>query len=178
MSTRKLAIVAASFALASSVAFAEGPNLGIPIANTDIEAWDISIQPDGTGLPKGSGTAALGAAIFADKCAMCHGENGKVATVPAAGALVSDIAITDISAAMKTIGNFWPYATTLFDYTRRSMPWQMPKSLTNDEVYSLTAFLLARNKITGENDVMNAETLPKVRMPNRDGFIVRFPDRM
>jgi cytochrome c len=178
MSTRKLAIVAASFALASSVAFAEGPNLGIPIANTDIEAWDISIQPDGTGLPKGSGTALLGAAIFADKCAMCHGENGKVATVPAAGALVSDIAITDISAAMKTIGNFLPYATTLFDYTRRSMPWQMPKSLTNDEVYSLTAFLLARNKITGENDVMNAETLPKVRMPNRDGFIVRFPDRM
>jgi hypothetical protein len=178
MSTLRLLISAASFTLASSVVFAEGPNLGIPIANADIEAWDIGIQPDGAGLPKGSGTAVLGAAIFADKCAMCHGENGKVATVPAAGALVSDIAITDISAAMKTIPNSWPFATTLFDYIRRSMPWQMPRSLTNDEVYSLTAFLLAKNKITGENDVMNAETLPKVRMPNRDGFIVRFPDRM
>jgi mono/diheme cytochrome c family protein len=178
MSTRKLLTAAALYALASSAAFAEGPNLGMPVTNADIEGWDISIPPNGSGLPKGSGTAALGAAIFADKCAMCHGENGKVPTVPAAGALVSDIAITDISAALKTIPNFWPYATTLFDYTRRSMPWQMPGSLTNDEVWSLTAFLLARNKITGESDVMNAETLPKVKMPNRDGFIVRFPDMM
>ena len=178
MSTLKLLITAASLILASSVAFAEGPNLGIPIDDADIVAWDIGIRPDGAGLPSGSGTAVLGVAIFADKCAVCHGENGKVATVPAAGPLVSDIAITDISAAMKTIPNSWPYATTLFDYIRRAMPWQMPKSLTNDEVYALTAFLLARNKVIGESDVMNAETLPKVRMPNRDGFIVRFPDRM
>jgi cytochrome c len=178
MPTRKLLIAAASFALASGVAFAEGPNLGVPVTAADIEAWDIGIQPDGTGLPKGSGTAAQGAAIFADKCVACHGENGKGGPAAPGGALVSDIAITDISAAMKTIGNFWPYATTLFDYTRRAMPWQMPKSLTDDEVYALTAYLLAKNKITGENDVINAETLPKVRMPNRDGFIVRFPDKM
>jgi cytochrome c len=80
--------------------------------------------------------------------------------------------------SVKTIANFWPYATTLFDYIRRSMPYQQPRSLTDDEVYALTAYLLAANKLIGENDAMNARTLPKVRMPNRDGFIPRFPERM
>ena len=84
--------------------------------------------------------------------------------------------ITDISAAAKTIANFWPYPTTVFDYIRRAMPWQQPMTLTNDEVYALTAYILASNKLIGENDTLGAETLPKVRMPNRDGFIIRFPD--
>ena len=75
------------------------------------------------------------------------------------------------------IGNYWPYATTIFDFTRRAMPWQQPKSLTNEEAYALTAYMLALNKIIGENDVMNAETLPKVRMPNRDGFMSLFPGK-
>ena len=79
---------------------------------------------------------------------------------------------------MKTIANFWPYATKLFDYIRRAMPWQQPRSLTDQEVYALTAYILAQNKLIGENDTINAETLPKVRMPNRDGFVVRFPDAM
>jgi cytochrome c len=78
----------------------------------------------------------------------------------------------------RTIANFWPYATTLFDYTRRAMPWHLPRTLTNDEVYALTAYILALNKIIGDNDVMNADTLPKVKMPNRDGFMPRFPGRM
>ena len=95
-----------------------------------------------------------------------------------AAPLVGGEPITDISAAMKRIANFWPYATTLFDYTRRAMPWQQPMTLANDEVYALTAYILAQNKLIGENDTMNAETLPKVKMPNRDGFIVRFPDAM
>jgi len=77
----------------------------------------------------------------------------------------------------KTIANFWPYATTLFDYIRRAMPWRQPRSLTNEEVYSLTAYILSLNKLIGEGDAMNAQTLPKVRMPNREGFILRFPDR-
>jgi cytochrome c len=77
----------------------------------------------------------------------------------------------------KTIANFWPYSTTLFDYIRRAMPWTKPRSLTNEEVYALTAYILSLNKLIGETDAMNAQTLPKVRMPNRDGFIVRFPDR-
>jgi len=93
-------------------------------------------------------------------------------------ALIPRGPITSINAAEKTIANFWPYATTLFDYIRRAMPWQQPKTLTNDEVYAVTAYLLAQNKLIGENDAVNAETLPRVRMPNRDGFIIRFPDKI
>ena len=92
--------------------------------------------------------------------------------------LIGGDPITDISAAVKRIANFWPYSTTVFDYTRRAMPWQQPMTLGNDEVYALTAYILALNKLIGENDTMNAQTLPKVRMPNRDGFIARFPDAM
>jgi cytochrome c len=150
-------------------------NLGTPISEAEIAPWDISILPDGTGLPPGSGMPSEGARIFAAKCSVCHGENGKgglAAAIAGGGPLTSGIETT------KTIANFWPYATTLFDFTRRAMPWPRPRSLTNDEVYALTAYMLSLNKIVGENDVMNAQTLPKVRMPNRDGFIVRFPEKM
>ena len=153
----------------------EGPNLGTPITAADIVAWDISILPDGRGLPAGNGTAAQGAPIYAQKCATCHGENGKGG---AASALLPRGPITSINGGERTIGNFWPVSTTLFDYIRRAMPWQQPKTLTNDEVYALTAYLLVLNKVIGENDVMNADTLAKVRMPNRDGFVVRFPGRI
>ena len=95
-----------------------------------------------------------------------------------AAALVGGEPLTSGIDTPKTIANFWPYATTIFDFTRRAMPWPRPRSLTNDEVYALTAYVLSLNKIIGENDVMNAQTLPKVRMPNRDGFIARFPERM
>jgi cytochrome c len=164
-----------ALALGSSAAFAAGPNLGQPIEPAEIAAWDISILPDGTGLPPGSGTPAQGARIYAAKCAMCHGENAKGG---ANAALVGGRPLTDGIDTAKTIANFWPYATTLFDFTRRAMPWQQPRTLSNDEVYALTAYILALNKLIGENDVMTAATLPKVRMPNRDGFIARFPDKM
>jgi len=108
----------------------------------------------------------------------CHGEDGKGAAGLPLSPLFGGGKITDISAGMKTIANFWPYATTVFDFIRRGMPWTQPRSLTDDEVYALTAFILAKNKLIGETDTMNAETLPKVRMPNRDGFIVRFPDKI
>lgn len=175
MCTRSTLIATASLALALSTASADGPKLGISIDPAAIAAWDISILPDGSGLPSGSGTPGKGAPIYAQKCAECHGENGKGGS---SAALARDVPITDISASMKTIANYWPYATTLFDYIRRAMPWQAPKSLSDDEVYALTAYILRQNKIIAENDVMNAETLPKVRMPNRDGFIVRFPERI
>jgi S-disulfanyl-L-cysteine oxidoreductase SoxD len=113
--------------------------------------------------------------VFAQKCAACHGENGKGGTN---SALVNDRRRTSIDAAEKTIPNFWPYATTLFDYIRRAMPWQLPRSLSDDEVYALTAFLLAQNNLIGPGEAMDASALPKVRMPNRDGFIVRFPELM
>ncbi len=174
MFTRKLLSSAVILALGSSAAFADGPNLGKPIDPAEIAAWDISILPDGAGLPPGSGTSALGARIYAQKCAMCHGENGKGGL---SAAVVGGGPLTSIE-TVKTIANFWPYATTVFDYIRRAMPWPQPKTLTNDEVYALTAYILALNKLIGENDPMNAETLPKVRMPNRDGFIIRFPDKL
>jgi cytochrome c len=157
----------------AGAALAAGPNLGTPITHGELAAWDIHILPDGTGLPKGSGTSAQGAAIYAQKCAHCHGEQGKGGVN---AALVGAPPIKSIEAT-KTIANFWPYSTTVFDFIRRSMPWQQPRSLTDDEVYALTAYILAQNKLIGEKDVMNAQTLPKVRMPNRDGFILRFPDK-
>ena len=127
-------------------------------------------------MPKGSGTPAQGAAIFAEKCAACHGDNGKGGARRRAGERCAKIA--GISAAQKTIRNFWPYSTTVFDFIRRAMPFQMPRSLSDDEVYALTAYILAENKLIGANDMMNAQTLPKVKMPNRDNFIIRFPDRI
>ena len=177
MSTLKRAIFAASLCLAmiAGAASAETPHFGKPIDEATIAPWDISILPDGTGLPKGSGTPAQGAPIFAEKCAACHGDNGKGGE---AAALVSDRELAGISAAQKTIRNFWPYSTTIFDFIRRAMPAQMPHSLTDDEVYALTAYILAENKLIGANDMMDAQSLPKVKMPNRDNFIIRFPDRI
>jgi cytochrome c len=163
------------FAMTTGASLAETPHLGKPIDEAAIANWDISILPDGTGLPKGSGTPAQGAVIYAEKCSGCHGDNGKGGQ---AAALVSDQKISGISAAQKTIKNFWPYSTTIFDFIRRAMPFPMPRSLTDDEVYALTAYILAENKLIGAGDAMNAEALPKVKMPNRDNFIIRFPDRI
>jgi hypothetical protein len=177
MFTPKRAIFTASLLLAimTGASLAETPNLGQPIDEAAIAAWDISILPDGTGLPKGSGTPAQGAKIYAEKGIACNGDTGNGG---AAAALVSDRELAGINAAQKTIKNFWPYSTTIFDFIRRAMPFQMPRSLTDDEVYALTAYILAENKLIGETDMMNAQTLPKVRMPNRDNFIIRFPDRI
>jgi cytochrome c len=161
--------------LAAGAALADGPNLGKPLSAEEIAAWDISVLPDGSNLPAGSGTPAQGARVFAQQCVACHGENGKGGI---SAALVGGGPLTTISAAQKTIANFFPYPTTVFDFIRRAMPWQQPKTLTNDEVYALTAYIFALNKLIGENETMNAETLPRVRMPNRDGFIVRFPEKM
>ena len=178
MSTRRalLAIAVTIFAASDARVHAQdSPHLGKQISEADVAAWDISILPDGTGLPPGSGTAEQGSTVFAAKCAVCHGENGKGGS---AAALIGGQPLTSGIETAKTIANFWPYATTLFDFTRRAMPWPRPRTLTNDEVYALTAFILAQNKIIGAGDVMNAQTLPKVRMPNRDGFIPRFPERI
>lgn len=176
MSTRKLRVCILVFALAliPSVVFSQSPNLGKPISPADFAAWDITILPDGTGLPPGSGTPAEGARVYAAKCAVCHGESGKGGVN---AALVGGAPIKDME-SVKTISNFWPFATTLFDFIRRAMPWRQPRSLTNEEVYGLTAYILSLNKLIGENDRMNAATLPKVQMPNRNGFIIRFPDRL
>ncbi len=176
MSMRRMALLAASLAVAASVgaSAADSPRLGKPISPADIAPWDITIMPDGTGLPAGSGTPAQGAPIFQAKCSACHGENGK-------GGVAAAVTAGPPRASLdggKTIANFWPYATTIFDFVRRAMPYNAPHSLKDDEVYALTAYLLSLNKIIGDNDVMNAQTLPKVKMPNRDNFIIRFPERI
>jgi hypothetical protein len=175
MSMRKTLIagVALGFALAASAAVAgDGPGLGKPVTDADLVNWDISIGPDGVGLPPGSGTPAQGAAIYAQKCEVCHGKEGKGAT---SAALVGGIGSLAGPKPEKTVGSYWPYATTVFDFIRRAMPWPQPKSLSNDEVYALSAYILKLNGIIGENDVMNADSLPKVRMPNRDGFVSAWP---
>src|SRR5262245_4014343 len=176
MFTHDLARHAAAVALVlgAGTCCAAGPNLGKAIDPADIAPWDINVLPDGRGLPLGGGSPAEGARVYAQKCAACHGEGGKGGL---AAALIGGGPLTGPGSA-KSIANFWPYATTLFDFTRRAMPWNAPRTLTNEEVYALTAYILALNKLIGENDVMNAETLPKVKMPNSDGFIVRFPERM
>jgi cytochrome c len=176
MSTHRLPLCAVALALLVSTggAGADGPGLGKPITPQELAPWDIHIMPDGTGLPPGSGTSAQGAPIFAQKCALCHGENGKGGQ---SAALVGGPPRANLDGG-KTIANYWPYSTTLFDFIRRSMPFQQPGSLTAQEVYALSAYLLAANKLIGENDAMNAQTLPKVKMPNVDNFIIRFPDRI
>jgi cytochrome c len=150
------------------------PNLGKPITPADLTPWNITILPDGTNLPPGSGKAAEGEKIFAEKCSACHGDKGEGGI---AGRIVGGPPRATLDGG-KTIANFWPAATTLFDFIRRAMPYSAPKSLTDQEVYALTAFLLSANKLIGENDEVNAKTLPQVKMPNRDNFIIRFPDRI
>ena len=176
MSTLKPSLVLViALAFCSGTALAQSPRLGKPIPEADVAAWDISAMPDGTGLPPGSGTPAQGAKIYVEKCVACHGENG---TGKPFAALVGGAPLTSGIETPKTIANFWGFSTIVFDFIRRAMPFQQPRTLTNDEVYALTAYILALNKIIGDNDTMNAQTLPKVRMPNRDGFIVKFPDQM
>jgi cytochrome c len=160
---------------AASAVRGETPNLGKPIGEADIAPWDLSIMPDGTGLPAGSGTAAEGARIYAEQCSACHGDNGK--GTEHAAAVVGGPPRATLDGG-KTIRNYWPFATTLFDFIRRAMPYSQPNSLSNDEVYALTAYILSLNQLIAEKDAMNAQTLPQVRMPNRDGFITRFPDRI
>jgi len=147
---------------------AQGPKLGQPVAPDDMAAWDISIAPDGNGLPPGRGTAKEGEAVFAAKCQACHNEKGvgspNDALVGGMGSLVAG------KAPVKTVGSYWPYATTLFDYVRRAMPFQETKSLSSDEIYAVSAYILNLNGIIGADDVVDAQFLPKVRMPNRDGF--------
>ena len=149
---------------------ATGPGLGRVATPQEIAAWDVSIPPSGAGLPAGSGTVKDGEAVYVAKCQACHGPKG--AGKPA-DPLVGGVGTLASDKAVRTVGSFWPYATTLFDYTRRAMPTTRPMSLTDNEVYAVTAYLLYLNGIIGENDEMNAQTLPRVRMPNRDGFIDR-----
>ncbi len=173
MSMRKFLIAAAPavlFALASPVLAQQSPNLGKPISPEDLASWDISIGPDGGGLPPGSGTVKQGEAVFMAKCQACHGEKG--AGTPNDRLVGGQGSLPGDKPPVKTVGSFWPYATTLFDYIRRAMPFNESKSLTSDEVYGVVAYLLNLNGVIPEGETMNAQSLAKVTMPNREGFVV------
>jgi mono/diheme cytochrome c family protein len=183
MSTRNLAgslsisfsiLVLSSCAVTPQTGAGKPPALGTPVGAAEIARWDISIPPSGAGLPAGSGTARQGQQVYDQKCLSCHGPKG--AGKPA-DALVGGIGTLASKTPVRTVGSYWPYATTLFDYVRRAMPITNPLSLTNDEVYAVTAYVLALNGIVGEDAVMNAQSLPQVKMPNRDGFVSDWPPR-
>ncbi len=156
-------------------AFAQqGPGLGRPISPADLAPWNIDVGTDGKELPAGSGKAKAGAAIYAAKCQTCHGADGKGQP---ADQLVGGQGTIDKFDQVRTVGSYWPYATTIFDYVRRAMPFNTPETLTNDEAYALTAYLLYKNGIIKENDEMSARTLARVRMPNVNGFIYEYPPK-
>jgi cytochrome c len=142
--------------------------IGTPLNAMEIAAWNIDVAPDGRGLPAGSGDVATGAHIFAAKCAACHGANGEGGVgdrlIGGRGTLASDKPV-------RTVGSYWPYATTLFDYIRRAMPYNAPQSLSADEVYALSAWILNRNGIVPDDARLDAQSLAAIRMPNRDGFV-------
>ena len=148
------------------------PGFSEPATAGDIALSYLSIQPDGANLPDGSGTAEQGEPLYQIHCASCHGVDGEGALanklVGGHGTLASD-------APVKTLGSYWPYATTVFNYVRRSMPYLQPMSLTNDEYYAITAFMLNKNDIIAADAVMDKTSLPAVVMPNRNGFINAYP---
>jgi cytochrome c len=167
---------------AGSKALAQMPTYGVGRAPTpeEVKAWDLTIPPDGQGLPPGRGTAVLGKPVYEDRCAACHGENGEDpkyrALVGGRGPLTSAELSENLDwilggKPVLTIGRFWPYATTLWSYINRAQPFDEPGSLTHDQVYAVTAYLLYLNGIIGEADVLDARTLPAVKMPNRNGFV-------
>ena len=169
-------VLAALLLTAAGQAFAQAParyGIGRAATPAEIAAIDIEVRPDGTGLPAGSGSSSAGAPIYASKCAQCHGATGKegpndvlVGRVPGDGfPFAADPKVPH------TIGNYWPYATTVFDYIRRAMPTTAPGSLSNDEVYALTAFLLHANGIIDAGAVMDKGSVPKVAMPARRYFV-------
>ena len=172
MLARKVLLVAGVAASVAAVvaAGAQLPTyrLGRTPTAEEIKAWDVTIPPDGKGLPAGSGTATQGEPVYARRCASCHGERGES---PKYDRLVGGRGTLNTDKPVQTIGSYWPYATTLWSYINRAQPFDEPGSLTHEQVYAVTAYLLYLNGIIGESDVIDARTLPGVRMPNRDGFV-------
>lgn len=164
-----LAVVGVTFVQQQAAQAAQRYGFGSPLSSTEISSWDIDVGPDGTGLPPGRGTADEGEPLFMAQCAGCHGEFGEgVGRFPALLGTPASLVGDRIS---KTVGGYWPYATTLWDYINRAMPFGNAQSLSPDHVYALTAYILALNNIIDSDTEMNARSLPKVQMPNRHGFI-------
>lgn len=162
-------LLALALALLAAPAFpAPGPGLGQAISAAEVEVLNINVFPNGAGLPQGRGTVAAGQGLYEARCASCHGVRGSGGS---AGELAGGAHGLRGNPPDKTIGTYWPYATTVFDYIRRSMPPTAPRSLRDDEVYAVTAYLLSLNGIIGAGDALDAASLARIRMPNREGFI-------
>lgn len=150
-----------------------GPGLGVPATPEEIARLNISIPPDGRNLPPGSGTSAEGALVYMEYCVGCHGPRG--AGGEGMVALTGGLGTLTGTRPVKTVASFWPYATTIFDYVRRAMPLNAPQSLTDDQVYAVVAFILSVDDIIPIGTRLDAETLPEVEMPNRNGFVSWWP---
>jgi cytochrome c len=161
-------LASAVLATASTLA-AEPLRIGRPASQAEVAAVSISVAPDGTGLPAGRGTSRTGKGVYEAKCAACHGAKGEGSA--AFPQLVGGVGSLKTTQPVGTIGSYWPYATTVFDYINRAMPYQDPGSLRPDEVYAVTAYLLHLNGIIDEDTELNRKSLPKVGMPNRNGFV-------
>lgn len=145
-----------------------GLSLGRPVTEAAIRPWNIDVSPTGEGLPPGRGTVAQGAGVYAATCAACHGPTGREGPKDR---LVGGRDSLSTTKPIRTIGSYWPYATTLYDYIYRAMPFNAPQSLSPDDVYAVIAWLLYQNEIIAEDAVIDAQTLPQITMPNRDGFV-------
>jgi mono/diheme cytochrome c family protein len=170
---RRLLLLSAALVFVGGAALAAGPGLGAPATADEVARADISIPPDGAGLPAGSGSVAEGLGVYLAKCLACHGENGAGGPMDR---LTGGLGSLASPRPVRTMNSFWPYATTAFDYIRRSMPLNEPQSLTNDETYAVTAYLLSVDGIVAPDARLDAATLPRVRMPNRDGLVSAAPD--
>jgi S-disulfanyl-L-cysteine oxidoreductase SoxD len=143
--------------------------IGRTVEPAEIAKRSISVAPDGQGLPPGSGSVAAGRKVYAEQCASCHGDKGQGSEqFPR---LVGGQGTLATAKPVQTIGSFWPYATTVWDYIYRAMPYQNPVSMKADDVYAVTAYLLYENGIVDERTVLNRDSLPRIKMPNRDGFV-------
>lgn len=154
----------------SALAAPAVPDFGTPVQPADL-AGEVSVQPSGAGLPAGHGTAAEGALVYAGQCAACHGD--KLQGIKATGgpALAGGRGTLATKKPVKTVESNWPYATTLFDYVKRAMPFNAPGSLSDEQVYAVVAYILAQDKVIAPDEAMNAASLPKVQMPNAAGFV-------
>jgi len=168
----RVTLAVAAVAASSAVYAAEPYGFGREATPQEIAGWDIDVSPSGAGLPPGRGNVRQGEAIFAAKCASCHGAHGEGKPMDR---LVGGVGTLRDKKPEKTVGSFWPYATTLFDYVRRAMPLNAPQSLNPDEVYAVSAYVLFLNGILPQDATLNAATLAKVKMRNRDGFVSAYP---
>jgi cytochrome c len=171
MPPRRAALAAglvASLVFAGPGGAAPGPyGLGRPATPAEIAGWDIDVRADGAGLPPGRGSVRAGQAVYERRCSGCHGQNGEGGL---GDALVGGAGTLATAKPIRTVGSYWPYATTLFDYVRRAMPFNAPQSLSADDTYAVVAYLLYLNRIVPAKTVLDDKTLPRVRMPNRHGF--------